>query len=400
MTAPTFDLFACVPYSARMTRKACAANYRMMNSSSKTTMQGTAMVGSGMGVRRAYGRIHCVECEIGKAHAAGKVVPVERMTWKRDAAAAASAPSPAPMTEVPRVEGVLDEKTHEKEEATVQTNHQPRTARMRTEAVADVGAGMSIAQTAAKHGVSGQTIRNWLKDVGAATPSATPPSGTTREEAVTSALDKTRSIRMHAQAMGVSPSALRAWLVSAGHNPLDWPTTAQVTAREQRREKPEQREENLPTDEALLDDADHDEPSLTDVVHPPEPRIMDRTELVEDEPGAPPDPGPPPTEPAPPAPLPEAAAEWLSKIRARANLDQSLETLLPVALVVPPRVGRIIARLGVSAGVAHVVSCLYMAGLAQGRGDNELVKVWTDDAAAASVDEVERVGGDRTRGAA
>jgi hypothetical protein len=340
VTAPThgIELFHCEPHRVRLTTKACAANWKMVNSGGKATMPGTAMQGTGTGAARVYGRLACVGCEVGEDHAAGKVVPVERLVWK--APPASSAPPPPPVTVVPRVEGVLDPKS-----------------------AAPTAARMNVSQAKEEVPMVGYLARRAELNA-------------RREAVLADVLKKVEPISAYAARHKVDQATIRWWLEKEGHDPKSWPkpkpgpaplTELRARAKASKPAKPS-------TPKEAIDAVHLDEPEPIELPPTPEqveealklpdppPRTMNRTELA----------------------------------------DLTLRDLLPVALVVPPRVGRILARLDVSSGVAHVAQCLYMAGLAQGRDDADLAKQWIDDACDASTIEHERSveRARRTRGAA
>lgn len=319
-TAPSLELFRCEPMSARLTRSSCAAQYRRANGPSEKRV-------SGPHPARLFGRAACIDCRVGAAHAAGKVVPVERLTWSSPASSPAT-PTSRPTTTIPVVEGVLDAKRTKEQKMTG-----PISMETRARDVGDRARGMKVREAADKYGVAQQSIRNWVK-------------------------------------------------------------AAQ-----------ELREELTPA---------------------PAPRVMDQTELADDDdlallgavvtPSAPepaaeacPAMPPPPLEPASATPSPASTARELD-IDADPAAEQrapnlslaalELLGLVPATTVdtdvarLPRDVRTLIARLGVNARITRAIDCIYMAGTAQTPKRRE---AWLDEAAAYVVeDQRERA----TRGAA
>lgn len=439
------ETFWCEPMRAKLTTRACAGNYRMANHAAKK-------VNNGPHPAKLSGRAHCIDCPTGEAHSLGRTVdvPLDRVVRVPPAAT----PPPPPVTVVPRVEGVLDDKRARPTapsafEREIEAEREQRKANARARAAARIAPARETFDRVFEDEDDEQrpdTPPPFFNEPAPApelptdpepteeTPTMTNPyaprSAEQREAAVADALEKRMTISQYAEKHNVSDQTIRNWLRAAGHEPIGWPSRAELSARaEQNASKPRlehdkslaasESEEN--DDFASCDehpeheycsrcrddafDADDDEPSVGDVVHPPAPRTMDRTELVDDE-------GEPEAPCSPPPSTPELSEDARRAIgdaeeaywNKRMPLREVPAINVEEALVVPIEIASVIASLDVPAGVAHVIHCLYAAGVAIGRGAPEVAwKTWTSRA-RTSVDahdvRVAERAPYRTRGAA
>ena len=154
MTDQSLELFKCEPLSAKLSRKACAGNYKIAQHKGQPTR----------GATHPQGRARCLGCEVGAAHARGELIPVERITWTKPATAATPATRP---TEPPP--GVVE--TPSTPPKTPSPRSTPLGPRMddarRADVLADVlKREMSIGEYATKHGVNQATIRWRLEKAG------------------------------------------------------------------------------------------------------------------------------------------------------------------------------------------------------------------------------------------
>jgi transposase-like protein len=304
---------------------------------------GSALVGRGSSQMRVFGRVNCIDCKVGAAHARGDIVPVERMTWKR-AAAAVEKPIEPPRTEVPRVDGVLDPKTATRKAARAEGARPERN---------EPNPAPEPAPEHEERPMSAYLARRTELQ-------------TRRDAVIIDVLEKKLSIHEYSKKHGIDQATLRWWLSHAGHDPKAWPRSDRVAsaaaaaktkavAREAKAELRRIQEEVDAKRAASLGDVIHEPKPLTlegEVMPPPEPtprrapRAMDRTELELDE-------------PIPYRPTLPALSDML---------------MLPVEVAV------LFARLKISSSIVHVAQLLYMVGHSHGRGAADDAGIWLERA--------------------